>query len=149
MRANDEALVEVAWRAAAISLLLLVAALVLSWSALVPASLVVVGGLYGAELAVEDAPLDLGAPLVAAALVAVAELSYWSLEARGRIVGEPGETLRRLAYVATLALGTVIVAGVLLAVSDVLGSRGLALDLLGAAAAAGALVAVVALARAR
>jgi hypothetical protein len=125
-----------------------VAAVVLGWTALVPLAVGALGGWYGLQLAVDDAPLDLAAPLVAAGLVVTAELAYWSLEERERVEGERGAAFRRLAYVAALALGTVVVAGLLLVLVEGVQPGGLAIDLLGAAAAAAALVAI-ALAAAR
>jgi hypothetical protein len=146
-RASDEALIDVGWRVAALALLALVAGIVIGWPSLVPASLILLGGLYGAELAIEEAALDAATPLVAAGLVVAAELGYWSLEEREPVRAEPGEALRRLAFVAILALGALLVTAVLLALVDAVRARGLALDLLGAAAAAGAVLAVVVLAR--
>ena len=88
-------------------------------------------------------------PAVAAGLYVTAELAYWSLEERGRIEAGPGEGLRRLAVVAGLALVALLVAAALLALVDTVSARSLAVDVLGAAAAAGALLAVVLLARGR
>jgi hypothetical protein len=119
-----------------------VAALVLGWTALVPVALGALGGWYGLQLAVDEAPLDLAAPLVAVALVVTAELAYWSLEERERVEGERAAAFRRLAYVAVLAFGTFVVSGLLLALVDGVRPGGLAIDLLGAAAAAAALVAI-------
>jgi hypothetical protein len=112
-------------------------------SSLVPASLVVVGGVYAAQLAADDAPLDTNAALVAAGLYVTAELAYWSLEEREHVQGEAGETLRRLGLVALLALGALLAAAVLLAVTDSVRASGLALDVLGALAAAAVLLLVV------
>ena len=53
-----------------------------------------VGGLYAAELAIADAPLDVAVPAVAGLLLCT-ELGYWSLEERTRWLGERGESLRR------------------------------------------------------
>lgn len=131
----------------AVALLLLVAALVLELVQLVPVSLLVLGGMYGAQLALDDAPLDPATPLVAAALFLTAELAYWSLEERTGARPEPGERLRRLAVVAGFALATLLVAAMLLALVDGVRTRGLAIDLLGAAAAAATLVAVALFAR--
>jgi hypothetical protein len=133
----------------AAALLALVAALVLGRSSLVPASLVLVGGLYGAELALDDAPLDAATPLLAAGLLVTAELGYWSLEERERVKADPGEGLRRLAFAALLGLGALVVAALLLAVVDAVRAGGLAIDLVGAAAAAAALLAVVLFTRQR
>jgi hypothetical protein len=122
--------------------LALVVALVLGWSGFVPASLGALGGFYGLQLAVDDAPVDLAAPLVAAGLVAVAELAYWSLEERERIEGEPGDAFRRLGYLAGLVLATFVVASLLLATVDAARTEGLAIDLLGAGAAVAVLLAI-------
>ncbi len=129
------------------ALLVLLAALVNSWPALVPVSLVLLGGVYGMQLAVDDAPLDAAVVLVAAGLVVTAELAYWSLEERERVKTEPGEAFRRLALVAVLGLGALAVAALPLALVDVVRARGLAVDILGALAATAVLVAVVLAAR--
>lgn len=146
-RAEHEAALDAGWRISALGLLALVAALVLGWTALVPVALGALGGWYGLQLAVDDAPLDLAAPLVAAGLVVTAELAYWSLEETERVEGEAGQTWRRLAYVAALAFGTFVVSALLLALVDGVRAGGLAIDLLGAAAAAAALVAIALAAR--
>ncbi|MGH3111474.1 MAG: hypothetical protein ACRDQT_11205 [Gaiellaceae bacterium] len=134
---------------AVVALLTLVAALVLDWPPLVPASLGVLGGLYGVQLAVDDASLDSGAALFAAGALVTAELAHWSLEERERVETEPGEEFRRLAFAALLAIGALVVAGVLLALVDRIGTAGLAVDLVGTAAAAAAILAVVWAARSR
>ncbi len=134
-------------RVAIVALLALFAALVRGWAPLLPTALVLLGALYGAQLAIDDAQVDIAAPLVATGLVLVAELGYWSLEEREQVTGEPGDSLRRLAFVALLALGTLVVTASLLALVDAVRASGLTLDLLGAAAAAVALVAIVLAAR--
>ena len=148
-RAEENALLEVGFRVAAVALLALVAALVLGWPSLVPASLVLLGGLYGAQLAVDDAALDAAAPLYAAGLFVTAELAYWSLEEREDVKAERGEELRRVAFVAALTLGALAVAAGLLALVDAVRAGGLAVDLVGALSAATALIAAVLFARRR
>ncbi|HUG65950.1 MAG TPA: hypothetical protein VMK83_12090 [Gaiellaceae bacterium] len=134
-------------RVAAVAFLALVAAVVLAWPALVPLAAVLVGGLYGAELAIADEPLDVAAPAVAGALLLSVELAYWSLEERGRWKSDPGENLRRGAFVALLCVAALLVSALLLALVDTVRARGLALDLLGATAAAAVLVTVLVAAR--
>ena len=134
---------------AGLAFLALVAAIVLGWTALVPVAAALAGGLYGIELAIADAPLDVAAPAVAAGLLLSAELAYWSLEERVGWHGEAGDGLRRVALVALLAVGALLVAGVLLAVVDAVRARGLALDLLGAAAAVTVLATLLVAARER
>jgi hypothetical protein len=142
LRAENDAVVEAGWRLSAFALLALVAALVRDWPALLPLSLGAIGASYGLQLAVDDAPLDLAAPLVAVGLVVTAELAYWSLEEKEPVEGEAGQTWRRVAYVAALVFGTFVVSALLLALVDGVRAGGLAIDLLGAAAAAAALVAI-------
>jgi hypothetical protein len=120
-----------------------VAAIVLGWPTLVPASLVLLGSMYGAELAIDDAPLDAATPLFAGGLLLMAELAYWAIDEREPVSTDRGENLRRLAFVALLGLGALLIAAVLLALVDVTRTGGLAIDLIGAAAAAAALLAVV------
>jgi len=124
-----------------------VSALALGWAPLIPASLVLLGGLYGAQLAIDDAPLDGAAALVAAGLLVTAELGYWSLEERGAVKAEPGEGLRRAAFVSALALGALVVAELLLVLVEGVRAGGLAVDLLGAIAAGAVLLLVVVIAR--
>jgi hypothetical protein len=128
---------------AAVAFLALVAALVLGWPSLVPVAVALAGGIYALELAIDDVPLDVAAPAVAVGLLLAAELAYWSLDERERAVGDPGQGLRRAAFVALLGVATLVVAGVLLALVDALRARGLALDVLGAIAAVAVLVAIV------
>jgi len=148
-RAEEDIVLEAGLRVAVLALLALVAALVLEWPSLVPVPLVLLGGLYGVQLAVDDASLDSGAALFAAGALVTAELAYWSLEERERVQAEPGDGFRRLAFAALLAIGALVVAGLMLALVDRVGAGGLAVDLVGAAAAAAALIAVVWAARSR
>jgi hypothetical protein len=144
--AGDVALA-VGVRLVALALLALVGALVLGWSPLVPVSLLLLGSAYATHLAADDPALDVRAPLVAAGLLLTAELAYWSLEEHDEIRAERGESLRHLGVVAALALGGLVAGGTLLAVADLARAEGLAIDLLGAVAAAGALLVVVLYAR--
>jgi hypothetical protein len=144
---GDEALREAGARVAAVALLALVAALVLGWPALVPVSVALVGGLYAAELAIDDEPLDAATPAVAVALLLSAELAYWSLDERSPVPADPGEGLRRAAFVAVTGVGAAVVAALLLALVDAVRTRSLAVDLVGAVAAAAVLVTVLLVAR--
>ena len=131
------------------ALVLLVVVLVLGLSTAVPIPFIAVAGIYGAQLAVDDAPLDVAAPAFAAGLVVAAELAYWSLGTRERVRGTPGDDLRRIAYVAALGVGALVVSAVLLALADAIRARGLSVDVVGSLAAACALLAVVLFARGR
>lgn len=134
-------------RVAAVAFVALVAAVVQGWTWLVPASITLVGGAYAVELAIDDATLDLAAPLVAVGLVLAAELAYWSLDERTPATGDPGEGLRRAALVALGAAVTLVLGAALLALVDEIGARGLALDLIGVLAAVAVVVTVVVAAR--
>jgi len=136
-------------RVVGLAFLALVAALVLSWPGFVAVAAATVGGVYGTELAIADAPLDVAAPAVAAGLLLSVELGYWSIEERGGWKGEAGDSLRRGAFVALLAAGAALVAATLLALVDAVRTTSLAIDLVGATAAAGVLVAVLVLTRAQ
>ena len=149
MLRGGDAFQEVGVRVGAVSFVALVAGVVLGWALLIPAAAALAGGLYAAELAIADAPLDVAVPAVAAGLLVCTELAYWSLEERTRWIGQAGESLRRAAVVALLGASAFLVAATLLALVDVLRARGLALDLLGALAAVTVLATVVLVARGR
>jgi hypothetical protein len=134
-------------RVAAVAFVALVAALVRGWAPLVPAAVAIVGAAYAAELAIDDAPLDLAAPAVAVGVFLTAELAYWSLDEQDRSTGDAGLGLRRFGLVAAGALVIFVVSSGLLVVVDEVRARGLALDLVGALAAVGVLVAVLATGR--
>ena len=136
-------------RVAALAAVVLLAAIVNGWSPLVPIGVAVAGGLYAAELAVDDAPIDTAAPAIAAGLFFAAELAYWSLDERHGVRGDPGDGLRRATFVALLGVGAFAVAAALLALADGIDAHGLALDLVGAAAAVTALATIALVARER
>lgn len=134
-------------RLVAVGVIALVAAVVLGWSSLVAASVVLIGSAYAVHLALDDPELATRAPLLAAGLLLAAELAYWSLEERIRWQGEDGDGLRRAAFVALLGLAALVVATVLLAIVDAVRARGLALDLVGATAAVAVVAAVLVITR--
>ena len=133
----------IALRLAAAAALVLLAAIVNGWPALVPLAVTLAGGTYAAQLALDDAALDAAAPAIAVGLLLAAELAYWSLDERERIRGEAGESLRRAAFVAVLGLGAFLGGATLLALTDVVRAGGIALDLIGAAAAVAALATIL------
>ena len=104
---------------------------------------------------VRDAPgssttlaLDTRAPLLAAGLYLASELAYWSLEERARVQGDAGRgpPPPRASWRCS-ALGRPRRRRALLAVADLARAEGLAVDLLGALAAAGVLLVVTLYAR--
>ena len=144
---GDETFQKVDVRVAAVAFLALVAAVVRGWPVLVSIAIALVGAGYAAELAVDNAAVDLAAPAVAVGLFLAAELAYWSLDERTRTSGDPGQSLRRAALVALAATAIFVLGSALLVLADEIRARGLALDLIGALAAVGVLVAVLATAR--
>lgn len=147
MARGDQAFQSAGVRVGAVSFLALVAGVVLGWTPLIPVAVALVGGTYAAELAIADAPLDVVVPVVAAGLFLSAELAYWSLDERQRWGGDPGDGLRRSAFVALLGLAAFLLAALLLTLIDTVRARGLALDLAGAVAAAAVLGAIVVVSR--
>jgi hypothetical protein len=127
------------------SLLLLAIALAAPMPSLFPWPLVVLGGLYAWSLG--GGEIDQWVPLYAGAFLAVAELAYWSVELRGRAHDRERLTERRAALIAMLSLLGVGAGGLVLAATSLDIGSGIAIDLLGVAAAVGALVVVARLAR--
>ena len=121
--------------------------IVLRWPVVIPAAVVALATPYVAALGFELDGIDTRAPLVAALLFVVADLAYWSLELRGALADEPGTYVRRVALLAALAVATIVGGTVVLAVVEAITAEGVAFDLLGAAAAVGA-IALLALAAA-
>ena len=119
--------------------------LVLRRPIVIPGAILLLAAPYVAALGFEIDGIDTRAPLLAALLFVVAELAYWSLELRGTLADEPGTYLRRVALLATLAVVTVAGGTVVLVVVERIAARGIAIDLLGAASAVGA-IALLALA---
>jgi len=130
------------------ALALLAGGLVLSIPVTIPAAVALLGAEYVAILGFETDALHTQAPLVAGALLALAELGYWSLELRVPVADEAGTYLRRIALLATLLLGVVGLGAVVLTLVEIVAAGGIAVDIAGAAAALGA-VALLALAARR
>jgi hypothetical protein len=130
------------------ALLVLGAALVLRLPIGVPVALLLLGIAYAVRLVAEEDALDGRAPLVAAAFFAIAELSYWSLELRDVVAEEAGAYLRRSGLLALMTLGALALGVALLALVDVAGTGGVAVEAIGVAAAV-ATLALLALASRR
>jgi len=133
----------------ALGLALLAVGLLLRSSGLLAWGLVALGGEYSVWFAAQGLALDEYAPLYAATFLLVAELAYWSIELRGRAHEAERLTERRAALIAILALLAISAGGVVLAATAVDLGSGVAIDLLGIAAAVAALAVVATLARPR
>jgi hypothetical protein len=148
--ASEHAVLEAAnATAGGFAVLLLLGGLLFRVPAAIPAALVVLGAEYAAMLAVEDGVLNSRAPVLAAALFAIAELGYWSLELRDAVADEPGTYLRRLGLLSGLTLGALAVGELLLVLVDVSERGGIAIEAVGVVAAVAALAIVAAAGRPR
>ena len=123
---------------------LIALALFTRWRSVFPFAVALVGGSYGVDVALRNGSVDARAPVVAAALFAVAELGFWSLE-RAPSHSEGSVLIRRAA---TLAGGVVLTAflGSLLLVLTTGVTGGVGLEAAGVAAAVLALAAIARLA---
>lgn len=137
--ADDEYLANANALVTVVAVAVLAGGLALRLPVAVPAAIALLGAEYVAIVGFETDAIDTRAPLVAGALLAVAELGYWSLELRGPVVDEAGTYLRRIALLATLIVGVVGVGAVVLTLVEVVAAGGVAVDILGAAAALTAL----------
>ena len=128
------------------AVLFLVLALGGRFAGLLPWALALAGGEYAAYLVIREGTIDSLAPVYAAGLLLVAELAYWSLD---RHVRGPGERLlfRRTSLIVAACVAAGGVGGLILALAEFSVSGGLGLEILGVAAAIGALALLARLAR--
>jgi len=110
-------------------------------------ALALLGGAYAVILVIDEPPLDGRAAIVGAALLTIGELAHLSVEARPAVTEEAGAAARRIAAVAVLALCALGLGGAVLAVVDVYRTGGIAIEVVGVAAAAGAVGLLVLAAR--
>ena len=114
-------------------------------SIVVPWVLLALGG--AAATAFADGGDPARSPLFAAGLLAVGELSYWSLETRVSRPASSGIAARRLALISGLVAGSIAIGAVLVSVARIDAGGGLALEAAGVAAAVALAAAVLALSR--
>jgi hypothetical protein len=100
---------------------------------LLPWALVLLGIAYTVSLVLHGPAVDGGAPLVAAGLLACAELAAWSLDEQHAIRAERSVMVARAAALGTLVGVSIAVSGLVVALSLAPGT-GLAWTVLGAAA---------------
>ena len=130
-------------------MVVLAVSLWLGWASGVAWTLALLAAEYALALSLreDDAGVDAAAPFYAAGLLLTAELAYWSIELRvpGRV--DAALTLRRLATLAVVALGSVAVGTVAVSATAVPLGSALLWDALGAAAAVATLAILARLAR--
>jgi hypothetical protein len=146
---DEELLVRGNAALATMAAVLLAAGLLVRVALAIPLAIALLVAAYLALLGFELDSLDSRAPLVAAALLAVAELGYWSLELREAVADEPGTYLRRAALLAVQLAGVTTVGVVLLAVVEGIETGGVAIQVLGVLAAVGALALLALAARSK
>ncbi len=112
--------------------------------AVFPVGLAGAGAAYGVFLSLRSGPVDVRAPLVAAALFVAAELGYSSLD-RSVVPSERAVVVRRVAGLAAGAVGTGLLGSLLLVLTTGVGGGG-ALEAAGVGAAALTLAAIAVLA---
>jgi hypothetical protein len=125
----------------------LLVGLALRWSAALALGVGVLGTQQAVRLALGANALDAWTPAIAGALLLVAELAWWSIEQRVRSWAQPGLATRRLAIVALACIGGSVVSGLVVVAAGAPLEGGLALELLGVAAAAAALALLALVAR--
>ncbi len=121
--------------------------LILRTPVLVAPAAALLGGAYALSLAVDGEAPDRQAPLVGVALLLVCELGFWAHELQTTSPDEPGSRSRHVAWLALLAAGALLPGFALLALADLLRFEGIAVEVLGAAAAAAAIAGLIALTR--
>jgi hypothetical protein len=114
-------------------------------SVAVPSALLALGAAAALSFSEEADPAR--APLFAAGLLAVGELSYWSLETRESRPAVPGIAARRVALLSGLVAASVLLGTILVSVGRLETGGGLALEAAGVAAAVFLAAAVLALSR--
>ena len=118
------------------------------WTSGVAWTLALLAAEYALALSVgDDRSVDAAAPIYAAGLLLLAELSYWSIELRIGGREDAALMLRRLGALAALAVVSVALGTVVIAATAVSLRTGLLWDALGAAAAVATLAIVARLAR--
>lgn len=124
----------------------LLVALAGRWTGLLPWALALGGAEYAVFLVLKRGALDAYAPFYGAGLLLCAELAYWSAE-RHVAADRPGIGRRRASLVAAACLAGGGVGALVLTASELSVSGGLGLEILGVAAAVGALALLARLAR--
>ena len=130
-----------------IAVVVLAFGLTFALTSVFPWPLVILAALYAWTLG--GGEIDQWAPFYAGAFLAVAELAYWSVELRGRAHDKERLNERRAGLIVVLALIGVVAGGFVLAATSLDIGSGIGLDLVGVAAAVGALVVVARLAHGR
>jgi hypothetical protein len=132
-----------------LGLVVLLGGLVLRWSGALAVGVALLGAQQAVRLELGPDRLDTWIPLVAGALLLVAELAWWSIEARVPAWSAPWLPGRRLVTILVSCAGATAVAGVVAVAGGAQLAGGFGLELLGIAAAAAAVAVVAFVARSK
>jgi hypothetical protein len=121
--------------------------LAVRWSAALAFGMALLGTEQAVRLTTGPNRVDPWTPLYAAGFLLAAELAWWSIEPRVRAWAEYGTTLSRLGTVAAASAGGAVLAALVVLAAGAPLHGGLALELVGVAAATAALAVVAAVAR--
>ena len=127
----------------------LCAGLALRWSAALAVGVAVLGAEQATRLAVTSGEVDPWTPVYAIGFLFVAELAWWSIEPRVPAWTEPDLVLWRLGAVALVCAGGGLLAALVVLAAGAPLKGGVGLELVGVAAATGALALVAAVSRAK
>jgi hypothetical protein len=128
---------------------LLCLGLAFRWGAALAAGVVCLGAEQALRLALGPGTVDPWTPAYAAGLLFSAELAWWSIEPRVAAWWEPGVVLWRIAAIIGMCAAAAVVAALIVVSAGAPLRGGLGLELLGVAAATGAVAVVAGLARIR
>jgi hypothetical protein len=127
----------------------LLGGLVMRWSGALAVGVALLGAQQAVRLELGPDRLDTWIPLVAGALLLVAELAWWSVEPRVPAWSEPWLAGRRLAAILASCAGATAVSGVVAVAGGAQLGGGFGLELLGIAAATAAVAVVAFVAQSR
>jgi hypothetical protein len=133
----------------AAGVLWLLVGLAARWSAALAVGIVFLGAEQAVRLTLGPNTVDPWTPAYAAGLLLVAELAWWSIEPRVAAWPEHGVAPRRLAVVVGMCAAGAVVAALVVVAAGAPLNGGVELELVGVAAAVGALAVVAGLARVR
>ena len=122
---------------------MLLAGLLLRWSAALAVGVALLGAQQATRLALGPETVDEATPLVATGLLLVAELAWWSVEPRVPAWTEGGVLARRVGTLVLSCAGALVVSALVVVAGGAPVSGGTLLELVGVVAAAGALAIVV------
>jgi hypothetical protein len=130
-----------------VALACLVATIAVGRADSIVGGLALIGAAYAAILVIDEPVLDGRSAVIGAALLAIGELGYLSVELRPAVTEEAGAATRRVAFVAMMTLFALGIGSAMLALIDLFRTGGIAIEAVGVVAAAGVVALLVLSAR--